>query len=366
MKKKLIVIGLMLLGLGIFAGVLTNAGWQEIWAILSQLTIGKVLLFLALTQVSYALFNLRWKIILKTHGHRIPFWKLWLYRATGYGVSYITPTQVGGEPVRIYLLHENHGISLSESTASVLFDKLLEMSSFIAFVASGIIVVSFTNLVPESSLYTFVGLIGACVLIAGYVFKKLLDGSGFLTTLFKSLGMKRFKRIEKFEQKIFRTEKLIMDFLAHTEHKKSTLPLIIAISLLAWSFTIAEYALLAQFLGIGLSAFESFLVATIPLMAYLFPVPGGLGMLEGAQAGMFSLLGYSTSVALAVVVMVRVKEIFFSSIGFGYALTHGLTLLGKESQRKEEVSASTREKPLKIKSKGKIKKIRKKVIPAAL
>ncbi len=330
MKKKLIVFGLVVLGISIFAGVFGNAGWEDIWAILGQMTVGKFLLFLALTQVSYGLFNLRWQIILKTHGHDIPFAKLWLYRATGYGISYITPTQVGGEPVRIYLLNENHGIRLREATASVLFDKLLEMSSFLVFVGSGILVVSFTNLVPNSSLYALSALIGGLLLLGIYVFKKLLDGEGFLTTVFKTLRLEKFKRLQKFEEKIHNTEKLVMGFLSHTEHRKTTLPLLAVISLAAWSFTIAEYYVLSQFLGIALSGFESFLVATIPLMAYLFPVPGGLGMLEGAQAGMFSLLGYTASSAFAVVLMVRVKEIFFSSIGFGYALTHGLTVLGKQ------------------------------------
>lgn len=353
MKKKLIVVGLMLLGLGIFAGVLSNAGWQEIWTILSQMTFGKFLLFLALTQISYALFNLRWQIILKTHGHKIPFWRLWLYRASGYGVSYITPTQVGGEPVRIYLLHENEGVRLREATASVLLDKLIELSTFIAFVASGVIVISFTNILPEQTLYSVLGLLGGFALLGGYIFKKLLDGSGFFTSLFKRLGLNRVKRIQRLEKKIYRTERLVMDFLAHNGHKKTTLPVIIFISIAAWSATIVEYYILAQFLGVTLTGFQSFLVGTVPLMAYLLPVPGGLGMLEGAQAGMFNLLGYSSSLAFAVVVMVRVKEMFFSSIGFGYALSHGLTLLGKEKQPEKESLFARTTRPLRRKKKSK-------------
>jgi len=348
MKKKLIILAFILLGLGIFGAVLSNSNWDEITSILGQITIGKFLLFLALTQISYALFNLRWKIILKTHGHDIPFWKLWLYRASGYGVSYITPTQIGGEPVRIYLLNENHGISLRESTATVLFDKLIELATFVAFVASGVVVVSYANLLPRSSMIPILGFIGVIGVFSVYVFKKLLDGTGFLTTCFKAMKLDRFKRLRSLEGKIFRVEKLIMDFLSHDQHKKTTLPLIVFISLLAWSCTIVEYFILAKFLGISLTVFQSFLVGTVPLMAYMIPVPAGLGMLEGAQAGMFSLFGYSTSVALAVVVMVRVKELFFSSIGFIYVLTHGLTLLGKRTQTPEIIETSP-SKPRKIK-----------------
>ena len=347
MKKKIIVLMLILLGAGIFASVLANANWDEILAKLGKLTLGKFLIFMAIAQISYALMNWRWQKILKTHGHHVSFFKLWIYRASGYGVAYITPTQLGGEPVRIYFLNENHGINLRESTASVLLDKLLEIASFLVFVASGVIVVSFTNLLPDKSLYLIIALVGSFVILTAYVFKKLYDGTGFLTHLFQKFGLHRIKDLQNFEQKIYNTEKLIMDFLCHGEHKKTTLPVLSAISLLAWAFTIFEYYILAGFMGVFLTGYESFLVATVPSMAYLIPIPGGLGMLEGAQVGLFTVLGYSASLALAVVVMVRIKEMFFSSIGFAYMLTHGLTLLGKENTKKT-MGKSTLSEPRKI------------------
>ena len=330
MRKKLLVAVLVLIGVGIFASIVASAQWHEILAVLNQITFWEVIGFLALAQISYGLFNLRWQIILKTHGHQVPYRKLWLYRALGYGVSYITPTQVGGEPVRIYLLNENHGISLRESTASVLMDKLIELTSFVAFIASGVLVVSFTNLLPQSSLVPIAALVGSVLLLSAYVYKKLLDGTGFLTSCFKALNLHRFERLRPLEGKIFRTEKLIMDFLAHDDHKKTTLPLLAVISLAAWATSIIEYYVIASFLGVELTLYQSFLIGTVPLMAYLIPVPAGLGMLEGAQTGMFALFGLGPSVALAVVLMVRVKELLFSGIGFGYAVTHGLSILGKK------------------------------------
>ncbi|MDZ4216903.1 MAG: lysylphosphatidylglycerol synthase transmembrane domain-containing protein, partial [Candidatus Gracilibacteria bacterium] len=228
--------------------------------------------------------------------------------------------------------------------------------AFIAFVASGIFVVSFTNLIPKNSLHLFSALIVVFVGLSIYVFKKLLDGEGFLTTLFNGLRLNKVKKLQRFEKKIHRTENLITKFLNHSQHKRSTLPIIIGLSLLGWAFTIGEYYMLARFVGVGLGGYESFLIATIPSVAYLLPMPAGLGMLESAQVGLFSLLGYSAGSALAVMVMVRVKELFFSGVGFAYALTHGLTLLGKESTKKQFVKGPTGLKPRKITRIG-IKKI---------
>ena len=75
---------------------------------------------------------------------------------------------------------------------------------------------------------------------------------------------------------------------------------------------------------------QAFLVATIPLVAYILPLPLGLGVFEGAHVGLFVLLGYSPASALAVVLGIRTKDILASMIGFIYAATHGVHLVGQK------------------------------------
>jgi uncharacterized protein (TIRG00374 family) len=352
MKKKIAVLSLALVGVGIFAAVLLNTGWREIWDLLYQITLWKLVLFLGLIQVSYAIHNWRWQIILKTHGYHVSFWSLWLYRATGYGVSYITPTPVGGEPARIYFLAENHDVPLREATASVFLDKLIELSSFAVFVASGIIVASFANLLPENSDILVMAAMAVFIGFFAYVFKKLLDDSGFLTSTFRSLGLKRLKGLEKLEEKIYRTERLMMDFLSHTEHKWTTLPFVVFLSFLGWGVTLAEYFMIGHFLGFSFSAYESFLIGTVPSLAYLMPIPGGFGVLEGLGAGLFVVLGYTASAAIAVMVMFRIKELCFAGLGFAYALSHGVSLFGKKSITKQVLEDSSKLKPSSLEKKS--------------
>ncbi|MGE3278276.1 MAG: lysylphosphatidylglycerol synthase transmembrane domain-containing protein [Candidatus Altimarinota bacterium] len=352
MKKKIAVLTLALLGASIFVAVLVNTGWREIWALLYQMTFAKFLLFLGVIQISYAIHNWRWQIILRSHGHEVSFWSLWIYRASGYGVSYLTPTPVGGEPVRIYFLTENHGISLRESTASVFLDKLIELSCFALFVASGVFIASLNNLLPDNSGLIILVTMSVFIGFFAYVFKKLLDNSGFMTSLFKVLGFKKIKRFEALEERIYRTEKLMMDFLSHTDHKKTTVPFVIFLSFLGWSATILEYYFIGNFLGFNFSNYESFLIATVPSLAYLLPIPGGFGVLEGLGAGMFVLLGYSASAAIAVMVMVRLKELFFSAVGFLYSVSHGVKLVGKGSVTKQVLVESSKLKPSSIEKKS--------------
>lgn len=330
MKKKIAVLVFLVLGIILFAILFFKAGWKEIWTILQGITWWNLLLFFLLIQISGLLFTLRWQMILKTHGYTVPFWKIWFYRLTGYGISYITPTPVGGEPARIYFLHENHGVPLSEATASVYFDKLLELTIFVFFIAAGVVVGSFSNLLPDRSMTLALIFIGCCLFFFSYIFKKLLDHSGFFTTLFRKFHIHRFKGWARYEEKIYQMEKLISNFLSHTDHQKKTLPILVFLTLVGWGITIVEYYFIAKILGISLTPAQSFFISTIPSFAYMLPVPGGLGLLEGFQTALFTLFGYTSGMALAVVVLVRVKELFFSGIGFLYAVTHGLTLLGRK------------------------------------
>jgi len=352
MKKKILVLALALIGVGVFAGILMKTGWREIWNLLYQVTLAKFLLILGVIQISYLIHNWRWQIILKSHGHHVPFWSLWLYRSSGYGVSYVTPTPVGGEPARIYFLHENHQISLKESTASVFLDKLIELSCFAVFVASGVFIAGLNNLLPQNSDTIVLLTMGVFLGFFAYVFKKLYDNSGFITSIFHFLGLKNHKRFEKLGEKICHTERMMMDFLCHTDHMKTTVPFLVFLSFLGWGATILEYYVIGRILGFDFTAYESFLISTVPSLAYLLPIPGGFGVLEGLGAGLFVLLGYTASAAIAVMVMVRLKELLFSGIGFLYAISHGVVLFGKKSITQQVLQESSRSIPAKLEKKS--------------
>jgi uncharacterized membrane protein YbhN (UPF0104 family) len=160
------------------------------------------------------------------------------------------------------------------------------------------------------------------------------------------------KGLEKLEEKIYRTERLMMDFLSHTEHKWTTLPFVVFLSFLGWGVTLAEYFMIGHFLGFSFSAYESFLIGTVPSLAYLMPIPGGFGVLEGLGAGLFVVLGYTASAAIAVMVMFRIKELCFAGLGFAYALSHGVSLFGKKSITKQVLEDSSKLKPSALEKKS--------------
>jgi glycosyltransferase 2 family protein len=331
----------------LFAYVIHQTGVGAIWSTVSQMSALNCSLYLLLGLSIFGLYALRWKIILNCHGHKVGFIKIFLHRLAAYGVSYITPAQLGGDPVRIYLLSESENINLRDSTASVITDKLFELTALVIFITAGVVYLAFTNLVSNGTQWLLYGVMAGFIALLYYAYKKVADGTGFFRSIFKLLHLHKIKKLQHLESKIERTENRIADFLNHTYHRRTTIPMISILSLTIVSFSILEHWLLASFLGINLTFTQAFLVSTIPLVAYILPLPLGIGVFEGAHVGLFALLGYSPATALAIVLGIRTKDLIASLIGFIYASSHGVHLIGRKRNvpTKKELRVLNRTEP---------------------
>jgi uncharacterized membrane protein YbhN (UPF0104 family) len=97
-----------------------------------------------------------------------------------------------------------------------------------------------------------------------------------------------------------------------------------AIGLAANVVVLAEYWLLLT--AFGLPATPVAVVAAIFATgaAHSMPVPGGVGVLEGGQTWLFSMLGYPPDVGLAVGLAVRLREILWTLPGLLYLAAYTL------------------------------------------
>lgn len=91
---------------------------------------------------------------------------------------------------------------------------------------------------------------------------------------------------------------------------------------------VLEHFLVAYFMGIKLTFFQSFLSATLPGVSYIIPVPGAVGMLEGSHAGIFALLGVGINVFVFVLIL-RLRDLVFILIGLAHASKHSIKMIKK-------------------------------------
>ncbi|HRY90846.1 MAG TPA: lysylphosphatidylglycerol synthase transmembrane domain-containing protein [Candidatus Gracilibacteria bacterium] len=327
LKRHLLILAVFLtLGIALFVGMIINTGVDKIWGTLSQFSLLKFLVFLAVSTLNFVLYTLRWDIILKKiHGqpHQIRFFRLFLHRMSGFALSYLTPSaQTGGEPLRIMLL-EHDNIPTKTATSSVIIDKALEFAALFVFIGIGMLMAIFDGSLPQATRTVFTILLVVILLVIFWFYYSSLKNIGVFSSILRITRLNRFARVKKLEEKMMAVESQMADFYKH--HLK-TFIILIVISLIISSFLLLEHYLVARFMGVNLTFFQTFLASTIPYIAYVIPVPGGLGLLEGGHAAIFAALGVNIN-AFVLVFIIRMRDLVFVLAGLVHASKRSLSLL---------------------------------------
>ncbi|MBA4336992.1 hypothetical protein C0416_04455 [bacterium] len=334
-KRTFFFLLFLVIGISLFLSVLFNTGVENILKALSEFSPIHFLIFLFLSLLNFGLFTLRWDIILTQHKKepKVPFYRLFLHRMSGYAISYLTPVSTsGGEPVRIFFLHEE-GVSTKSAISSVVIDKVFEYTALILFIFSGVIVViiqgSLFSGKMGGSLFGFLTFFGGLIF---WFYYSTIKNIGFFSSLIKLFRLNKFAWAKKWEKSIINLERQMAEFYTQNALK---FILLMILSFCTVFFMVLEHFLVALFLGVDLTFLQSFLSATLPGISYVMPVPGALGVLEGSHAGIFAILGVSINVFVFVFIM-RIRDLIFVLIGLGHASRHGIQMIYKSFYKNDK------------------------------
>jgi len=89
----------------------------------------------------------------------------------------------------------------------------------------------------------------------------------------------------------------------------------ITVSLLSILGIAIEYYLMVHFLGVQLNAVQVFAALTVMQIAFLMPLPGGLGALEASQVFAFGAFGQPASAAISLTLLMRARDILNGGLG---------------------------------------------------
>jgi MFS family permease len=127
--------------------------------------------------------------------------------------------------------------------------------------------------------------------------------AGFIQT---RIGRKKFLRL------IIVSEHLAGTFTRR--HFGSMLAAILA-SALAMTCMWAEYWLMARFISINLSGVQALAGLTIVQLAFMLPLPAGLGALEASQVFIMGAMGFPPAAGLTMSLLMRGRDILFGGLG---------------------------------------------------
>jgi glycosyltransferase 2 family protein len=307
----------------LFVWAIKSSPLQETCNILRDLKPVYLVVLLVVDGFIVLLFSSRWWLILTVYrrqksGVGVPFLRLTTYRQAAFSISYFTPgTQFGGEPLQVHLLQARHSLPVATATASVALDKLFEIISNFAFLLAGIFVILWSNVIIFLPRVPLLLTFGCLMLLPGVYVLVLLTGHRPLSSVaeYLPLGWQTHLWARKTLPLVRSTEAEMQSIF----RERPFLPLGIAVLAgFTWIVTMLEYWLMVLFLGQRLSLPQTFAALTAARIAFLAPVPAGLGTLEGGQVFVMQAMGFDPALGLSIGLLIRLRDLLFGLVGLGF------------------------------------------------
>jgi glycosyltransferase 2 family protein len=288
---------------------LRNAPLAEIWAALRRLQGWQLFVLLGLNIVIYSFITLRWWLIVRAEKRDVSFFPLLATRVAVFGVSYFTlGPQVGGEPLQVLYLQRNYGMTYTRATSTVVMDKLLEFLANFFLLGFGLTAILQAGILSASgngSIVSFVGLVLLLLFPPVHIllmYRRIYPVSAVL---------RKFSN-NKFVRFVAASERMAGTFC---RRHLGSLVSAIFVSVLAALGMVLEFFCITFFLGIDLSFWQTIAAWTAGWLAFLVPVPGGLGALEASQVFALGVFDISAVSAIGVTLLIRARDLLIGGIG---------------------------------------------------
>jgi uncharacterized protein (TIRG00374 family) len=292
----------------------------DVAAIVARLTPTSILALVAVNAAILWLFSSRWWLILRAQGYRIQYLSLVSYRLAAFGVSYFTPgPQFGGEPLQAYFLHKRHNVPLSSAISSITLDKLFELLANFGFLIFGILTIIRSGFFPGLPAERLIPMAVLLLLAPAAYLTALWAGFKPLVYTWERLPVRilQIRSVSQFQEHIEQVEQQIADFC---RQRPKALVQAILISAFIWVILVLEYQLTLNYLDIELNLFQSIAVLTAARMAFLLPMPGGVGALEASLVLAMQAMGNSPAAGISVGILIRVRDVFLGASGLWLAM----------------------------------------------
>jgi len=288
---------------------LRNAPLKDIWKTLGNLQFWQILTLLGINVIIYMLITLRWWLIVRAEKKDISFFPLLGMRVAVFGISYFTlGPQVGGEPLQVLYLERRYGMTYTRATSTVVLDKLLEFLANFILLGVGLTAILQAGILFANEGKSLPGLSGLIIL--------LLWPPTHIIFLYRgkypvSASLRKFSnnRVVRF---IAASERMAGTFC---RRHLSSLVLAIFVSVFAALGMVGEFFLITSFLGIHLSFWQTIAAWTAGWLAFLVPIPGGLGALEASQVFALGAFNISAASAIGVTLLIRARDILIGGLG---------------------------------------------------
>ena len=241
---------------------------------------------------------LRWNLLLRNSNVKIPFRENLAIYFAGYAFG-ITPGRVG-ELIKSQLLKTKFDISRTKTAPLIIVERLYDLI--------GAVMASLLSIwLLQTSSYIIIAFFMAIILVFALISSRSIFD--------KSLSLfAKFKYISKLIEPLSESYDVVR---TSTRGKVAIISSLLSVA--HWLIiSLAVYFVIVSF-GIDTVNYPS-VVSTYSsslILGAVTLIPGGIGVAEGSLVGLFSLQGIEVSVALALVVLIRIFTLWYTvAVGF--------------------------------------------------
>jgi len=267
------------------------------------------LLWVGLNVLVIVLLTGRWVVLTRAMGLGVSFTQLLRIRQAGQLISFVTPgPQFGGEPLQVHWLWKRHAVPGHAAFLAVGLDRFYEL-----WINFSVLLVAVLALAASAGTS----------LVDWRVIGLILLGLVLTLALFAWFMLRQPERIRDWIERLTRSwqqhprlgqlhthwSQLHGSLETLVAEKRPALGLAVGLSLLGWAGMIAEFWLLLRLVEVevGLTAF--LVLFTAMRLAFLMPLPGGIGSVEAGLFWAFSVLALPMPAAAGLIVLMRLRDV---------------------------------------------------------
>jgi uncharacterized protein (TIRG00374 family) len=298
---------LFLAGIGVLAWLIARLGPGALASALTRLTWWELVLVCLPYGLIMAVDTLGWRYAFANTPPS--YLRLLAARTAGEALNIVTALgSVGGEAVKVWLLRP--AVPYAESVPSVVIAKTTSTIAQVLFLALGLILAKTTvTNINDEIVSAMLGLVALETLLVG----------GFLGTQLAGL-VRRAGRLLAWAgllDKPSHAEQLDANLRRFYSRRWPRFLLSVAFHLGGWMLGVLETMVILWVLdmpvGVGTAAVIEAIGSGVRFASFL--VPGSMGVLEGANAGIFAGLGLGAGGGLAFTLVRRARQIVWIGIG---------------------------------------------------
>lgn len=314
-----------LVGVLLFTYFVWNAGPADIWAKISRMGFG-FLLILVLSGLRFAVRAVTWSLCFEAP-HRLGVWDAFKAHLIGDTAGNIVSLgMVVSEPTKAALVRDR--VPLIAAISAIAVENLFYILSVAAFLSFGTIALLLSSPLPKTLWWVSVGILGGIALIitiAGWAVRRQLRFlSGALKWAYRrgfaqSSYERRRERIESLEEKVYGF---------HSRNRRRVIPILLLQSIF-------------HLLGVAEAYLTIYLISDVPptlLASLLFEtvnriiniafkyVPLRAGVDEAGTGQLARMLKFGAAAGVTLAIVRKARMVFWMAVGVALLVSRGISL----------------------------------------